>query len=656
MMSAAILLPAQSASAASFVTISGAGSTWAENAFSTWTTDAAALGMTVNYSPVGSVSGRQDFSDGAADWAVSEVPYGVVDGSISDPPPTRGFTYMPATAGGVALIYNLSIGGTEVTNLRLSGAVIAGIFTNQITNWDAPQIAADNPGLSLPNEQIVPVVRTDGTGATWPFTQWLSATQASSWTAYCTVVGRNPCTPTSAYPVAPNSSMIGESGDLGVAGYVKQAVGTIGYTEYSYAQQTGFPVAKVLNAAGYYTAPTPDNIGVSLLSAQVNTDNSENLSPVYADADPRTYELSYYSYMIVPTDLTTPMTTAKGDTLGAFGSYLLCQGQQLANPLGYAALPADLVQDGFTQLLKIPGNQVGTVIATDLQNCSNPTLSNGADILASTAPMPASCDQQGSTQCIATTTALTASPNPVIAGEVATLTATVAAGDGSTPAGTVQFGVGSSDIGAPATVNAAGVATTTVTFAAVGTESLSAVFVPAAGASYAVSEATLSLVVSVGTAGAIPVGVTVPATGSLTVTVSSSAISLGVPGTTPPLTATGTLNTVTVTDTRNTAPGWSVSAQDTAFASPAGSTAIPGDDLGWAPSGTVAGGATLGPAVLPGASPGLADAAQLLASAAPGLGVGTDTLSAALTLFIPATVAPGPYSSTLTITYLLTGP
>jgi ABC-type phosphate transport system substrate-binding protein len=104
------------------------------------------------------------------------------------------------------------------------------------------------------------------------------------------------------------------------------AEGAIGYTEYAYALNTGFPVAKVLNAAGYCTAPTADNVGVSLLSAQINADQTENLSPVYTDTDPRTYELSYYSYMILPTTTAAPMTAAKGNTLGAFGQYLLCQG------------------------------------------------------------------------------------------------------------------------------------------------------------------------------------------------------------------------------------------------------------------------------------------------------------------------------------------
>ena len=108
-----------------------------------------------------------------------------------------------------------------MTNLRLSGAVIAGIFTNQITMWNDPRIAADNPGLTLPATPTVPVVRTDGAGSTWQLTQWMLATQTSYWSAYCAVVGRNPCTPTSTYPVQPGTAMVSQPADTGVAGRLR---------------------------------------------------------------------------------------------------------------------------------------------------------------------------------------------------------------------------------------------------------------------------------------------------------------------------------------------------------------------------------------------------------------------------------------------------
>jgi phosphate ABC transporter phosphate-binding protein len=401
--------PAQPADAASYVPISGAGSTWSYNAIHQWTTDVAQYGMTVNYADVGSTTGRSEFAQGTVDWGASEIPYGVQDGTNYDPPPTsRGYAYMPDTAGGTTFMYNLTIGTQRVTNLRLSGAVIAGIFTNKITMWNDPAIAADNPGLTLPAIRIIPVVRSDGSGATADLTQWMLATEPSYWNAYCQVVGRSPCTQTSSYPVQPGTAMVGQSGDLGVSGYVSQAGadGAIGYVEYSYALETGFPVALVLNAAGYYTEPTPENVAVSLLQAQINTDTSsplyltENLSNVYSDTDPRTYELSSYSYMILPTDTNFGFNSGKGYTLGAFGSYLMCQGQQQVDQLGYSALPINLVEAGFTQLGKIPGNQVPTATASFIQGCNNPTFStNGTNTLADDDPQPPACDKQGPTQC-----------------------------------------------------------------------------------------------------------------------------------------------------------------------------------------------------------------------------------------------------------------
>jgi phosphate transport system substrate-binding protein len=400
------------AAAASYTPIAGAGSTWSYNAINQWIQDVNQFGITVNYTADGSTAGRQLFAQGTVDWGASEIPYGVVDGNNSDPPPSRGYAYMPDTAGGTTFMYNLEIGSQRVTNLRLSGSTIAGIFTNKITMWNDPAIVADNPGLTLPAIRIVPVVRSDGSGATAEFTQWMIATEGSYWTAYCAAVGRSPCTQTSTYPVQPGTAMVGQSGDLGVSGYVSQAQadGAIGYVEYSYALETGFPVALVLNAAGYYTEPTPENIAVSLLNAQLNMDTSsplyltQDLSKVYTDTDPRTYELSSYSYMILPTDSSNNLSANKGYTLGAFGSYLLCQGQQQVDQLGYSALPINLVEDGYAQLQRIPGNQVTSATSSFIQSCNNPTFStNGTNTLADDDPQPPACDKQGSTQCTAAT-------------------------------------------------------------------------------------------------------------------------------------------------------------------------------------------------------------------------------------------------------------
>ncbi len=401
-------LTASPAAATSYVPITGSGSTWSAPALLAWQANVGQYGMSVDYSPLGSTTGRNQFKINAVDFAASDIPYGVTDGTITDPPPPdRPFVYMPDTAGGTTFMYNLVIGTHRVTNLRLSGAVITGMFTGTITKWNDPRIAADNPGLTLPAIKVVPVVRSDGSGATSQFTQWMIATNGGAWNTYCGKVGRSPCTQTSAFPLLPGSGMVAQSGDLGVSGYVEQAgsQGAIGYVEYSYALETGFPVAKMLNSAGYYTEPTAGHVAVSLLAAKINNNKNDpnvyltqDLSGVYTNPDPRTYPLSSYSYLILPTAVDKRFTTAKGATLGDFGKYLLCQGQNPVDALGYSALPINLVQDGLDQLRKIPGSNIPNV---DVSNCNNPTFSpDGTNTLAKKDPFPQACDKQGPTQCV----------------------------------------------------------------------------------------------------------------------------------------------------------------------------------------------------------------------------------------------------------------
>jgi ABC-type phosphate transport system substrate-binding protein len=396
--------------AASYATIVGAGSSWIFPAMQQWIRNVYTnQAITVDYTPNGSTTGRLWFKGGQTDFGASEIPYGVQDGNYYDPPPGRGYVYIPDAAGGTTFMYNLNIDGHRVTDLRLSGAVVAGIFTNKITNWDDPRIKADNPDLNLPNLAITPVVRSDGAGSTSVFTQWMLGTEGSYWRAYCAVVGRNPCTQTSTYPVQPKTNMVSVPNDSGVAGYVSQngSDGAIGYTEYAYAKETGFPVAKVLNKAGYYTEPTPGHVAVSLdVNGIINYDKTsklyltQTLGPVWNNPDKRTYELSSYSYLILPTDLSNNMSTNKGYTIGAFGSYLLCTGQDLVDAQGYSALPINLVLAAFQQLQKVPGNQVPTESQSQIASCHNPTFStNGTNTLADTDPYPPACDKEGPVQC-----------------------------------------------------------------------------------------------------------------------------------------------------------------------------------------------------------------------------------------------------------------
>ncbi|MGH3783390.1 MAG: phosphate ABC transporter substrate-binding protein PstS [Pseudonocardiaceae bacterium] len=398
-----VLAPSAGATAG-FVPISGSGSTWSSNAQDQWRRNVASLyGITVNFSPDGSTSGRNDFRTGQVDYAVSEIPFGLKDGGVLDPNPPRAFGYMPIVAGGTSFMYNLHVGGKRVTNLRLSGETLTKIFTQQITNWSDPAIHADNPGLTLPARTIVPVVYSNGSGTSAAFTGWMANQYPALWDDYCHRNGKNtPCGFTSFYPLGPGMQAKAQS--QGVAGFVAQdtSEGAITYVEYSYARNAGFPVAKLLNKAGYFVEPTAGNVAVALLQAKLNSDLTSDLGQVYVDADPRAYPMSSYSYMIVPKD-TSPdshFNTEKGKTLSEFAAYFLCEGQQQADTLGYSPLPINLVQYGVDQINQIPGS-TKKLDRNNLAHCNNPTVApDGGNLVAENAPQPSPCDKQGApTQC-----------------------------------------------------------------------------------------------------------------------------------------------------------------------------------------------------------------------------------------------------------------
>jgi phosphate ABC transporter phosphate-binding protein len=432
--------------ALSFQRISGEGSSWAFNAIDAMRVNVKQFGITVNYARTGSTAGRQNFLLGQVDFAASDIPFQFHpdDGSAPENPAPGSYAYIPVTAGGTSFMYNLQINGQRVTNLRLSGETISKIFTGVITMWNDPAIQADNPGLVMPARTVVPVVRSDGSGSSAQFTTWMINQHPDLWNDYCSRSGRAPaCGFTSFYPVV--SGMIAQNGDDGIAGFVIQGTneGAIGYVNYSYALENEFPVAKMLNKAGYYTEPTPENVAVSLLRAQINNDASDpsvyltqQLDGVYNDTDSRNYPLSSYSYLIVPTTVAGQFNLAKGETLGAFAYYAMCQAQQQSASLGYSPMPINLVEASFDQIRKIPGVVVQNI---EITSCNNPTFSpDGSNLLADNAPRPQACDQQGQFQCSNGTGGLSNVPTAVSAS--ATIVPAAASGGVTPPADTPAEG------------------------------------------------------------------------------------------------------------------------------------------------------------------------------------------------------------------------
>jgi phosphate transport system substrate-binding protein len=491
-----------------YAEIEGSGSTWSYTIMQQWIADVSAEGMHITFNNNGSSQGRKDFANYVTDFADSDIPYqGVDPATHQSDASARPYAYLPLVAGGTAFTYQLHVRGKLVTNLRLSGKTLAEIFTNKITNWDDPQITAENGGQALPSLPITPVVRSDGSGATAQLTLWMGKEYPSLWGPYN---GGNTGL-TSIYPR--QGRQVAASGDDGVMNTVDSAAGNgdIGYAEYSYPLNAHYPVVAVENPAGYYVQPTQYDVAVALTQAKINLQATINGKPninyltqildgVYTYKDPRSYPISSYSYMIIPTSATDQrMTVAKRQTLADFLSYSLCTGQSKTGPYGYSPLPLNLVKAAFGQLEKLGPDALAANGSTkqpvagvsvknpsaNLASCDNPTFVKGdlsANHLAQVAPLPAACQKATAQPCGDTTspavqpssgsTTKTGGANGTgIATTTGGKTAT-GAGQGSAPGGGPAQGASSVD---PATgVVETGSASTTTSAAAANTIELTA--------------------------------------------------------------------------------------------------------------------------------------------------------------------------------------
>lgn len=402
-----------SAYATSYARISGDGSSWAGNALLQWNADVKSQGVTVDYTPDGSSSGRKNFAQGLSDFAVSEIPY---SGDTSDPQdtlkPSFDYSLLPVVAGGTSFMYNLQVNGSRYEQLKLSQAALAGIFSGQITMWNDPAIGVTNPGVNLPAQQITVVVRSDGSGATAQFTLWMLRQFPRQYAALCAKTGCNPHAATSYFPYQGLSNFTAQSGSNGVTTYTASTPYTINYDEYSYALAVDYPVVQLQNAAGFFVTPTATGVAVALVKAIINPNPaspnylSQDLSDVYSYGDPRTYPISAYSYLVTPAQTEGNFDTNKGATLGFYSTYDLCEGQRSMGSLGYSPLPMNLVLAAMNQVLKIPGVDSATkTLIADTKNgvtsgsgnpCNNPTFQPGDDpahnILIDSAPFPAGCN------------------------------------------------------------------------------------------------------------------------------------------------------------------------------------------------------------------------------------------------------------------------
>ncbi len=376
---ALLVVPTTAAYAEDSASISGEGSTWAQNAVDLWRRDvAAAPGLTVFYAGVGSAAAVSDLAAERVDFAVTDIPLG--DGASTNVPSVPHAS-VPVVAGGIAFAYDLVVDGRPFRDLRLSGDAVAGIFSGVITRWDDPLLRADNPGVALPAQDITPVVRADAAATSLGLTRWMQSEHSDVWSLGASTV----------FP-AVGPAFRARNGSLGVVGDLAQSYGrgAITYVENASAVGAGLPTAKILNTAGYYVAPTPEAVSIALGGATPDAIGTG----VWRHPDARAYPLATVSSAIVPTQPTRVFTAEKGRTLSQFLEHALCRGQQDAAGLGNAPLPLGLVQSAAGVLAAIPGSAGGI----DLATCANPTFVPGDsavdNVLLRSTPMPPDSDKR----------------------------------------------------------------------------------------------------------------------------------------------------------------------------------------------------------------------------------------------------------------------
>jgi phosphate transport system substrate-binding protein len=289
-------------------------------------------GVSVNFTGSGSGPGVTAIEQDTANFGQSEVPMTAAQLAASKGPVLQ----VPVDLGGVAISYHVS----GVSGLKLNGQVLADIYLRKITNWNDPAIAALNPGLTLPNENIVPVFRSDTSGPGYDLDQYLIDT-STDWTGAIATTS-----PSTTWPTAGRAT--GDSGEdlnAGVASYIQETEGAIGYVEYSYALEANFSNAALLNKSGSYVTPSISSIAAA--GATATALSSTNFNIIYS-AGGSTYPLANFSWALI---YQKQPTTNTGIVLGKLFQWVTTSGQSYSSGLGYAPLPAAAVSLAHSTLL-----------------------------------------------------------------------------------------------------------------------------------------------------------------------------------------------------------------------------------------------------------------------------------------------------------------
>jgi phosphate transport system substrate-binding protein len=311
--------------------ITAAGATFPAPVYQKWFAEYHNLhpDVQINYQSIGSGAGIQQLTSGTVEFGASDMP--MTNEQLSKI--TTHVLHFPTVLGGVVPTYNLA--GSP--SLRFSGTTLADIFLGKVKKWNDPEIARDNPGAKLSGGDIVVVHRSDGSGTTFVWTDFLSKV-SPEWKSK---VGANTSV---SWPVG-----LGGKGNEGVAGTVKQTPDSIGYVELIYAVQNKMPYGAVKNAAGEFLKASLESVSAAAGGAAKNMPADFRVS--ITDAPGKgAYPISSFTWLLIPTQIAD---AKKAAAIKGFLQWMLADGQKVAPSLDYAPLPKEVVARETKQISEI---------------------------------------------------------------------------------------------------------------------------------------------------------------------------------------------------------------------------------------------------------------------------------------------------------------
>ncbi|MBV9508032.1 MAG: phosphate ABC transporter substrate-binding protein PstS [Acidobacteriia bacterium] len=328
--SAAALL---SAAAAHAQKINAAGATFPAPIYQKWFGEyhGANPGVEINYQAVGSGAGIKQLTDGTVDFGASDMPMTAEQIKAMKVPPL----HFPTVMGAVVLTYNVA-GITQ--ELKFSPDVIADIYLAKITKWSDPRLAKDNPGVKFPKDDIIVVRRTDGSGTTFVFTDYLSKV-SPEWKMK---VGANTS-------VSWPGQTLGGAQNPGVAGLIKQTPGSIGYVELIYAVQNKMPYAQVKNSSGNFVKASLESVTEAAAGAAKNMPADFRVSITDAPGK-NAYPISTFTWLLIPSSIPD---AGKAKAVKGFLQWMLTAGQKDCSGLTYAPLPSEIVAKEEKQIAQV---------------------------------------------------------------------------------------------------------------------------------------------------------------------------------------------------------------------------------------------------------------------------------------------------------------